>query len=329
MKADIHIHSSKMIPFPVKILYNFQHRKTLLPPFHLKNMKKIGLNFAIINGIGDPMLNRVYSLKNNFQGLKNQIKKLVKELNKFDNIVYENFESIEKGIKEEKPVCFLAIEGADFLENKIDRLQEIYDLGIRGLGLVHFSDNCIGKINTDIVTMVVKARINEIEETKGGLSDFGREVVKEMNKLHMEIDLAHASSEMLFDVLKISNHPVLVSHTGARSIQDFSRYLTDEEIIAISQKGGLIGLWPFYFRGKGMKVMDDFIEHANYLKKLVSVDNIAIGTDANGLPGAMQGYKYEKDIFNIEKSLLNAGFDEKETSKIMGDNIIDFLRKIS
>ena len=59
------------------------------------------------------------------------------------------------------------------------------------------------------------------------------------------------------------------------------------------------------------------------------MDNIAIGTDANGLPGAMQGYKYEKDIFNIEKSLLNAGFDEKETSKIMGDNIIDFLRKIS
>ena len=259
MKADIHIHSSKMIPFPVKILYNFQHRKTLLPPFHLKDMKKIGLNFAIINGIGDPMLNRVYSLKNNFQGLKNQIKKLVKELNKFDNIVYENFESIEKGIKEEKPVCFLAIEGADFLENKIDRLQEIYDLGIRGLGLVHFSDNCIGKINTDIVTMVVKARINEIEETKGGLTDFGKEVVKEMNNLSMEIDLAHASSEMLYDVLKISRHPVLVSHTGARSIQDFSRYLTDEEIIAISQKGGLIGLWPFYFRGKGMKVMDDFI----------------------------------------------------------------------
>ncbi|MHA1474196.1 MAG: dipeptidase [Promethearchaeota archaeon] len=292
-------------------------------------MKKIGLNFAIINGIGDPMLNRVYSLKNNFQGLKNQIKKLVKELNKFDNIVYDNFESIEKGIKEEKPVCFLAIEGADFLENKIERLQEIYDLGIRGLGLVHFSDNCIGKINTDIISMVVKARINEIEETKGGLTDFGKEVVKKMNKLNMEIDLAHGSSEMLFDVLKISNHPVLVSHTGARSIQDFSRYLTDEEIIAISQKGGVIGLWPFYFRGKGMKIMNDFIVHAKYIRKLVSVENIALGTDANGLPGAMQGYKYEKDIFNIEKSLLNAGFDEKETSKIMGDNIIDFLRKIS
>jgi len=329
MKADIHLHSPKMIPFPVRTLFNFKHRKTLLPPFHLKDMKKIGLDFAIINGIGDPMLNRVYSLKSNFQGLKNQIKKLVKEIKKFDNIVYNNFKSIEKGINKEKPVCFLAIEGADFLENKIERLQEIYNLGIRGLGLVHFSDNCIGKINTDIVTMVVKAKINEIEEAKGGLTDFGREVVKEMNNLHMEIDLAHASSEMLFDVLKISKHPVLVSHTGARSIQDFSRYLTDQEILAISQKGGLIGLWPFYFRGKGMKNMHDFIAHANHIKKLVSVDNIAIGTDANGLPGAMKGYKFEKDIFNIEKSLLNAGFDNKETSKIMGNNIVEFLRKIS
>ena len=329
MKADIHLHSSKMIPFPVKILYNFQHRKSLLPPFQLKDMKKIGLDFAIINGIGDPMLNRIYSLRNNFQGLKNQIKKLVKEINKFDNVIYDNFKSIEKGINEEKPVCFLAIEGADFLENKIERLLEIYDLGIRGLGLVHFSDNCIGKINTDIVSMVVKAKIKEIEETKGGLTDFGRTVVKEMNKLHMEIDLAHGSSEMLFDVLKISNHPVLVSHTGARSIQDFSRYLTDEEILAISQKGGLIGLWPFYFRGKGMKNMGDFIAHANHIKNLVSVENIAIGTDTNGLPGAMKGYKFEKDIFNIEKSLLNAGFDENETSKIMGNNIIEFLRKIS
>ncbi len=329
MRADIHLHSSKMIPFPVRILHNFRHRKTILPPFHLKNMKKIGLNFAIINGIGDPMLNRFYSIGNNFRGLKNQIKKLTKEINKFDNIIYDNFKSIEKGIEEEKPVCFLAIEGADFLENKIERLQEIYDLGIRGLGLVHFSDNCIGKINTDIVSMVVKAKFNKIQETKGGLTDFGRDVVKEMNKLHMEIDLAHGSSEMIFNVLKISNQPVMVSHTGARSIQDFSRYLTDEEIIAISQKGGLIGLWPFYFRGKGMKNMEDFIAHAKYIKNLVSVENIALGTDANGLPGAMKGYKFEKDIFNIEKSLLNAGFDKKETSKIMGDNIIDFLKNIS
>ena len=134
---------------------------------------------------------------------------------------------------------------------------------------------------------------------------------------------------MIFDVIKISNQPVMVSHTGARSIQDFSRYLTDEEIIAISQKGGLIGLWPFYFRGKGMKDMEDFIAHAKYIKKLVSVENIALETDANGLPGAMKGYKFEKNIFNIEKSLLNAGFDKKETSKIMGDNIIDFLKNIS
>ena len=65
MKADIHIHSSKMIPFPVNILYNLQHRNTLLPPFHLKDMKKIGLNFAIINGIGDPLLNRIYSVRKN------------------------------------------------------------------------------------------------------------------------------------------------------------------------------------------------------------------------------------------------------------------------
>ncbi len=195
MKADIHLHSSKMIPFPLRILLNFQHRKTLLPPFQLKDMKKIGLNFAIINGIGDPLLNRFFSFGNNFRGLKIQIKKLIKEINKSDNIVYDNFKSIEKGIEEEKPVCFLAIEGADFLENKIERLNEIYNLGIRGLGLVHFSDNCIGKINTDIVSMVLKAKINEIEETKGGLTDFGKDVIKEMNKLHMVIDLAHGSSE--------------------------------------------------------------------------------------------------------------------------------------
>ena len=168
MKADIHMHSSKMIPFPVNILFNLQHRKTLLPPFHLKNMKKIGLNFAIINGIGDPLLNRIYSLRNNFQGLKNQLKKLIKEINKSDIILYDNFNSIEEGIKEEKPVCFLAIEGADFLENRIERLQQVYDLGVRGLGLVHFSDNCVGKINTDIFSMVVKSRINEIEEGGGG-----------------------------------------------------------------------------------------------------------------------------------------------------------------
>ncbi len=328
MIADIHLHSSRMIPFPIRILYKLKHRKTLLPPFHLKDMKKIGLDFAFVNGVGDPALTKFYSFKSNYDGLKNQIKKLVKEINNSNCILYDNFNSIKLGIEEKKPICFLSIEGADFLENKIERLQEIYDMGVRGLCLVHFSDNCIGKINTDVLTMVISSEIKEIEEKKGGLSEFGEKVIREMNRLSMVIDLAHGSSETLFDAVRITNKPILVSHTGVRAIQDFSRYLTDNEIKTVTEKGGLIGLWPFYFKGKGMKDLQSFADHAKYLKDLTSSRNIAIGTDANGLPDAMVGYRFEKDIHNIGNYLTESDFNNEEVENIMGNNIVQFLKEI-
>ena len=328
MIADIHLHSSRMIPYPLRILYKFKHRKTLLPSFHLKDMKKIGLDFAFVNGVGDPALTKFYSFKSNYIGLKNQIKKLVKEINNSNCILYDNFNSINQGIQEKKPVCLLSIEGADFLENKIERIQEIYDMGVRGLGLVHFSDNCIGKISTDVLSMVISSEIKKIEEKKGGLTEFGQDVIREMNRLSMVIDLAHGSSETLLDAVKISNKPILVSHTGVRAIQDFSRYLTDDEIKAVTEKSGLIGLWPFYFKGKGMKNLQAFVDHAKNLKDLTSSRNIAIGTDANGLPDAMVGYKFEKDIHNIGNYLTESGFDNEEVENIMGNNIVQFLKKI-
>jgi len=328
MVADIHLHSSRMILFPIRILYKFKHRKTLLPAFSLKDMKKIGLDFAFVNGVGDPALLKFYSFKSNYIGLKNQIKKLVKEICNSNCILYDNFNSISQGIQEKKPVCLLAIEGADFLENKIERLQEIYDMGVRGLCLVHFSDNCIGKINTDVLSMVISSKIKEIEKKQGGLTEFGLDVIREMNRLSMVIDLAHGSSETLFDAVKISNKPILVSHTGVRAIQDFSRYLTDNEIKAVIEKDGLIGLWPFYFKGKGMKDLQAFVEHAKYLKNLTSSRNIAIGTDANGLPDAMMGYRFEKDIHNIGNYLIESGFNKEEVANIMGNNITQFLKKI-
>ncbi len=329
MIADIHIHSSRMIPAPFRYLYNFKHRKNLLPPFPLATIREAGLNLAFLNAVGDPALTKFYSLGNHYSGLKKQVRNLKREISNAGCILYNNWGSIEKGIRENRPVCLLAVEGADFLESKLPRLEEIYDLGVRSLGLVHFSNNCAGHINTDVLTMVKRVKIKEIESSAEGLTEFGHTLIREMNSLGMVADLAHGSGKTLLDAVKISRKPIIVSHSGSRAIQDFSRYLTDEELLAMADRGGIIGLWPFLFQGKGMATMEDFIQHAKHIRDLIGSQHIAIGTDANGLPGAMAGYKYEKDIHAMGRNLAKNGFSPEEVSGIMGNNILHVLKNIT
>ena len=86
---------------------------------------------------------------------------------------------------------------------------------------------------------------------------------------------------------------------------------------------------PFLFQGKGMATMGDFLLHANHIRDLIGSKHLAIGTDANGLPGAMVGYKYEKHIHAMGRNLAADGFSPEEVSGIMGDNIFNLLKTIT
>ncbi len=154
-----------------------------------------------------------------------------------------------------------------------------------------------------------------------GLTARGAEVVAELNARGMLIDLAHADRATTLAVCERTRMPVISSHTGARALQDFPRYLNDDEIRAIADTGGLVGLWPFRSRGRGLADPDDFARHAEYLARIAGPAKLCIGTDMNGVPGLVAGYRGEPDFPVLTAALRRTGFSHAEVAGIIGGNM--------
>jgi membrane dipeptidase len=206
-----------------------------------------------------------------------------------------------------------ALEGADGLEAKIENLRELYQKGLRLLQLVHFRANELGHIQT-------------YPYAPGGLTEFGKEAVRECNRLGILIDLAHANTETIEDTLEVSEHPVLFSHTECKALQEGDRHLTDEEIRAIAAEGGIIGIWP---SGSTLPRMEDMIRHIDHVKKLVGVDHVSIGSDLRGMGSYTEGFGEEANFLAIAEGLLDYGYSDEEVGKVMGGNFMRVWEEVT
>ena len=228
-------------------------------------------------------------------------------------IVIESKQDIAQFIEDKKThpkrvAGFLGIEGTHPLEGDIANVDALYDAGFRMFGLTHFFDTEVG------------GSAHGVEQ--GGLTPFGREVLRRMEELHIIVDLAHASPALIDDVLDATTRPVLVSHTGVRGTCGGPRNLTDGQVRRIAQNGGLIGIgfWPGAVCGNDA---DAIVRAMRYVTDLVGVDHVALGSDYDGtvhVPFDVSG------VAKITEALLNNGFTEAETRKIMGGNVLRFLQ---
>lgn len=201
---------------------------------------------------------------------------------------------------------FLGIEGAHCLEGKLENLQKIYYEGVRMLAPTHFFDNELGGSAHGL--------------SGEGLTDFGGEVIHEMNRLGIIIDLAHVSPKMIDDILDISNKPVLVSHTGVKGTKDSPRNISDRHIKRIAATGGLIGIG--FFKGAIKGEIKDIVEAMKYVRDLVGIEHVALGSDFDGAattPIDVTGLPF------IVQELMDQGFSEVEIRAIMGENVKRFL----
>jgi len=204
-----------------------------------------------------------------------------------------------------------ALEGADGLEGSLDNLRELHRRGLRLLQLVHFRHNDLGFAQT----APYKA---------GGLTDFGKAAVRECNRLGIVIDLAHAQHETLMDAVKESVHPTIFSHTGVKALKEGDRYVTDDEIRAIAAKGGLIGIWP----SSAFASMEEMVRHIDYVKKLVGIDHVGIGSDLRGM-SYVKEFGEEADFRAIARGLISAGYTDEEIGKVMGANFFRIWQTIA
>ena len=149
-----------------------------------------------------------------------------------------------------------------------------------------------------------------------------------MNHLGVLVDVAHCDRATLLDIVGVATAPVVSSHTGARALQDFPRYLTDRELSAIAATGGLVGLWPYRTHRAGVRNIAELVAHARHIADTIGPEHLAVGTDMNGVPGVMAGFGGLADLPKVTCALLDAGFDRREVEGVLGANALRVLKEV-
>ncbi len=210
------------------------------------------------------------------------------------------------GRSPEQVATVLATEGAHPLEGDIANLERLWEAGYRVLGLHHFFDNRLGG--------------SLHGESRGGLTDYGRQVVRRAVDMGFIIDVAHSSPASVDEVLALNPNPVIVSHTGIKGTCDSPRNLEDEQMQRIAAAGGLIGIgyWNAVCDISPAGVARTF----KYAVDLVGVDHVALGSDYDGATTVAFD---TSDLAVLTQALLDAGLSDSDVRQVMGENQLRFF----
>ncbi len=213
-------------------------------------------------------------------------------------------------------IGFLTLmEGADPIETP-DKLPEFYERGVRAIGL----------------TWNDKNRFASGNETEDGLSDEGRNLIKRMNELRVTLDLSHINEKGFREAIGLTTLIPIASHSNARSITDHPRNLSDDQLLAISERGGVIGIVlynQFLRTGDAMPGVEDVFKHTDYIIKLCGEDHVGIGSDMDGarIEDFPEDLRRIADLPRIAEYFLEKGYSEDRVRKIMGGNFLRVIEK--
>lgn len=157
----------------------------------------------------------------------------------------------------------------------------------------------------------------------GGLSDFGRKVVKEMNRVGLMVDLSHAAESSFWDALATSKTPIVCSHSSCRSLCDHPRNLTDQQMRALAEKGGVmqVTIYNGFLVKDGQATIKDVVRHINHAVEVMGIDHVGIGTDFDG-DGGVSGVASASELPNLTKELLREGYSTADLRKLWGENFL-------
>jgi len=209
----------------------------------------------------------------------------------------------------------LGLEGGQGIEENPDTLHEFYNRGVRYMTITHSKHLSWASSGGD-----------KHRPKVAGLNEFGKQVVREMEKMGMIIDLSHVSEQTFWDAYNSVKCPVVVTHSAARGLADHHRNLTDAQILAVAKRGGVVGV-IFYDKyldptGKKPKDISLVVDHIDYIKKLAGVDVIALGSDFDGDVTVPKELSDVSKMPAITEELLKRGYSEQEIKKILGENFL-------
>lgn len=218
--------------------------------------------------------------------------------------------------KQGRKAIFLGIENGHALQNDLNNLDFFKRMGVTYITLCHNGANAICDSAVG-------------EPLYSGLSQFGKQVVKRMNQLGVAVDLSHAAETTFYDALELSDVPVIASHSSARAICDHPRNLTDDQIRALSAKGGVVQVClydGFLMKGRKATLMDA-VDHIEHIIRIGGIECVGIGSDFDG-GGGIEGCRRANELINITVELLRRGYDEAQIAAIWGGNIRRVINQI-
>ncbi len=268
-------------------------------------------------------------------------------------------DEVERIAKSDKRVIMIGLENGFAIGKDLSNVERFYNLGVRYITLSHTGHNDICD------SCNPREELDDKETEHNGLSEFGKKVVVEMNRLGIMTDVSHISVKSFYDLINVSKAPIIASHSGCRALADHSRNLDDEQLKALAKNGGVIqivALGGFLRLGsserrktisdlreeldegkikieqflEGMKEVDakylpanisDFVSHIDPAVKVAGIEHVGIGTDFDG-GGGIPGFNDHSEALNVTTELVRRGYSEEDISKIWGANLLRVWREV-
>lgn len=239
------------------------------------------------------------------------------EINNNDIMLCRNYNDIISAIQARKVAAVLTIEGGDALEGSVSVLRMLHELGVRAITLTWNHRNQIADGVADGIT-------------GGGLTPFGREVVAEMNRLGMMVDVSHLSEAGFWDVINLTSASIIASHSNSKKICNHRRNLTDDQLLALKKNDGVTGinLCPDFIVNEGRAQMKHVIAHIEHIVGLTGEDTLGLGADFDGIEEAPEGLEGVQGIKELFNELLKLNYSESLIRKIAGENFMRVIKAV-
>jgi len=233
-------------------------------------------------------------------------------------LLFTRVADVREAEKQGKIAAMLSIEGGEAVEADLGILRMLHRLGVRAMTLTWNERN-------QIADGAAEGR------TKGGLTNFGLELVAEMSKIGMVIDVSHISDAGFFDVIETTKSPIIASHSNCRAICNHRRNLTDEMIKLLAEKGGVMGMNfapAFVDENKDNATLERVLDHVDHVVKIAGVEHVGLGSDFDGIENTPKGLEDVTKMPDFTEGLLKRGYGEEDAIKILGENFLRVFKKI-
>jgi membrane dipeptidase len=223
---------------------------------------------------------------------------------------------VERIFKAGRISSLIGMEGGHSIDNSLATLRMFYTAGARYMTLTHSTNIRWADSGTDMPKVA-------------GLSRFGEEVVREMNRLGMLVDLSHTSADAMRDAIRVSEAPVIFSHSDARVLNDHGRNVPDDVLQLVRRNGGVVMVTfvPGFLTSTGKATLADVANHMDHVRKVAGADHVGIGSDFDGIETVPVGLEDVSKYPALTAELLRRGWPDDDVRKALGSNVLRVMRR--